>query len=42
MEAKRAARDADPNWQDFLARTDGLVLIQEDKVMKPATFSPDA
>jgi hypothetical protein len=42
MERKRAARDADPAWADFLVRTDGLVLTQENKVMRPASFSPVA
>ncbi|MEO0385879.1 MAG: NIPSNAP family protein [Pseudomonadota bacterium] len=42
MEQKRAARDADPGWQEFLSKTDGLVLMQEDKVMKPSSFSPGA
>ena len=42
MEQKRAARDADPAWQEFLSKTDGLVLMQEDKVMKPSSFSPGA
>lgn len=42
MEQKRAARDADPGWHDFLGRTEGLVLMQEDKIMKPAPFSPQS
>lgn len=40
MEKKRTARDADPAWADFLQRTEGMVLMQDDKVMKPAPFSP--
>ena len=40
METKRSARDADPDWQAYLVQTEGLVLMQEDKVMKPAPFSP--
>ncbi len=40
MEAKRAARDQDPGWKEFLSQTEGLILLQEDKVMKPAAFSP--
>lgn len=40
MERKRAARDADPAWAEFLARTEGLVQMQDDKAMKPARFSP--
>ncbi len=42
MEAKRAARDADPGWHAYLAKTDGLVLLQDDKIMRPASFSPGA
>ena len=41
MEVKRANRDADPEWQAFLARTEGMVMTQESKVMKPAAFSPE-
>ena len=42
MEAKRAVRDADTSWHEFQAATEGLVLMQEDKIMKPTAFSPDA
>lgn len=40
LERKRAARDADPAWSDFLSRTEGMVLLQENKIMRPAAFSP--
>jgi hypothetical protein len=40
MERKRAARDADPAWGEYLAMTEGMVLMQEDKVMRPTSFSP--
>jgi hypothetical protein len=40
MEKKRTARDADPAWGAYLSLTEGLVLAQEDKVMRPASFSP--
>lgn len=40
LESKRAARDADPEWAAFLARTEGMVLMQDNKIMKPAAFSP--
>jgi hypothetical protein len=40
MERKRAARDADPAWGEFLSRTEGMVLVQDDKVMRPTPFSP--
>jgi len=40
MEKKRMARDADPAWGEFLAVTEGMVLVQENKVMCPTSFSP--
>jgi hypothetical protein len=40
MERKRAARDADTAWGEFLSLTEGMVLLQEDKVMRPTSFSP--
>jgi hypothetical protein len=40
MEKKRAARDADPVWSEFLSLTEGMVLVQDDKVMRPTSFSP--
>jgi hypothetical protein len=40
IETKRAARDADPARSEFLSRTEGMLLMQEDKVMRPASFSP--
>jgi hypothetical protein len=40
MEKKRAARDGDPAWGEYLSRTEGMVLAQEDKVMRPTSFSP--
>ena len=42
LERKRAARDADPDWGKFLGMTEGMVMMQDDKIMRPATFSPDA
>jgi hypothetical protein len=40
LEKKRAARDADPAWGEFLSLTEGMVLMQDNKVMRPASFSP--
>jgi hypothetical protein len=40
LEEKRAARDADPAWGEFLSLTEGMVLMQDNKVMRPASFSP--
>ena len=40
MERKRLARDADPAWSEFLTLTEGMVLLQDDKIMRPTSFSP--
>ena len=40
MERKRSARDADPAWSEFSSRTEGMVLFQDDKIMRPTSFSP--
>ena len=42
LETKRAARDADPAWAGYLSKTEGMVQHQEDRIMAPAGFSPDA
>ncbi len=39
MEQKRAARDADPAWTGYLARTEGLVQSQENKIARPTSWS---
>lgn len=39
-EARRAARNADPDWAVYLEKTKGLVVSQETKVIRPAKFSP--
>jgi len=40
METKRAARNEDPGWLAFQQQTEGLVMMQEDKIMQPTAFSP--
>ena len=40
MERKRAARDADLARSEFLSLTEGMVLLQDDKVMRLTSFSP--
>jgi hypothetical protein len=40
MERKRSARDADPAWGEYLSLTEGMVLLQDDKIMRPTSFSP--
>ena len=42
LETKRASRDADPAWGEYLAKTEGMVQYQEDRIMAPSSFSPDA
>ena len=40
LEAKRTARDADPAWGEYLSLTEGMVLVQDNKIMRPTSFSP--
>jgi hypothetical protein len=40
LEKKRTARDADPAWGEFLSLTEGMILAQENKIMRPSSFSP--
>lgn len=40
MESRRAKRNADPDWAKFLEMTEGLVLSQETKIIRPVEFSP--
>lgn len=39
LEVKRGARDADPAWADYLSRTEGLVVSQENKLSRPTAWS---
>ena len=39
MEQRRAARDADPACHDYLERSEGLVVSQENKLARPTDFS---
>ena len=39
LERRRAARDADPAWHDYLARTEGLVVSQENKLTRPTAWA---
>ena len=39
LETKRAARDADPAWAEYLRLTEGLVMGQENKIMRPMPYS---
>ncbi len=39
LERRRETRDADPAWQAYLVKTEGLVQSQENKLAKPTEFS---
>lgn len=38
METRRAARNADPDWQKYIAATEGFVVAQEDRILRRAVF----
>ena len=40
FERIRNARDEDPKWTKYLAKTEGMVLSQENKIMEDVSFSP--
>lgn len=40
FEARRAARDADPDWAVYRQKNAGMIVRQEDKIMDGAPFSP--
>lgn len=40
MEARRTARDADPDWDAYKKLSAGLLVKQENKIIKPVSFSP--
>lgn len=39
-QARRAALMADPDWLNFLPKIRDLIEVAENKIMKPAAFSP--
>jgi hypothetical protein len=39
-EARRGRLMADPEWQAFLPKIRDLIEVAENKIMKPAAFSP--
>lgn len=39
LEKRRAMRDADPAWAEYLAKTDGLVASQDNKLCRPMEWS---
>jgi hypothetical protein len=43
MDDRLVRRDrmmADPRWQDYLARVDGMVEVQNTRFLRPTRFSP--
>ena len=40
LEQVRIRRDADPRWADYLERSEGMVLMQQNKIVEEASFSP--
>ena len=39
LEVRRAKRDADPAWADYLVRTEGLVVSQQTNLTRPTEWS---
>ncbi len=39
-EARRARMNADPDWQRYLAKVVNLVVAQENRILRPTSFSP--
>lgn len=37
---RRKAMLADPAWQDYLRRVDGLIDIQDTRILNPVSYSP--
>lgn len=37
---RRARMLADPRWQDYLAKVDGLIDIQSSRILSPVSYSP--
>ena len=39
-QARRARMMADPRWQDYLDRVNGLLDLQKTRILNPTSFSP--
>lgn len=37
---RRARMLADPRWQDYLGKVDGLIDIQSSRILSPVSYSP--
>ncbi|MAH85098.1 MAG: hypothetical protein CBB68_12695 [Rhodospirillaceae bacterium TMED8] len=40
MEKRRHARDTDPAWAIYKKKSAGMLISQENKIIKPVNFSP--
>ncbi len=40
MERRRTARDADPAWTAYKKKSAGMLVSQENKILKGVSFSP--
>lgn len=38
--ARRSRMLADPRWQDYLKRVDGLIDVQNSRILSPVSYSP--
>lgn len=38
--SKRKTMLADPRWQDYLRRVDGLIDVQNARILNPVSYSP--
>lgn len=38
--ARRATMMADPRWQDYLQRVDGMLDVQTSRILTPVPYSP--
>ena len=39
LEEKRQAREADPRWDEYLSKSEGLVTSQNNKLCRPTNWS---
>ena len=39
LEEKRQAREADPRWDEYLSKSEGLVASQNNKLCRPTNWS---
>jgi hypothetical protein len=39
LEEKRRTRDTDPDWAEYLSKSEGLIISQNNKLCRPADWS---